>query len=225
VKPSETSEGGKTGLWRHRVQSLGEEIANSISHGVGLVGAIAVTPIMIVVATRSAGAIGVVAASIFGATMILMYLMSTLYHAMPQGRAKRVFKILDHSAIYLLIAGSYTPFTLVVLRGGWGWSLFGVIWGLAILGIFFKAFARLRHPTVSTVIYVAMGWLIVIAIKPLWDHVSPWGVVWLGAGGMAYTLGVTFYAAQGLRYGHLVWHLFVLAGTCCHFIAVLKYAT
>lgn len=215
----------RTKIWRHRAQSLGEEIANSISHGVGLVGAVAVTPIMIVFATRSAGAIGVVAASIFGATMIFLYLMSTLYHALPDSRAKRVFKVLDHVAIYLLIAGSYTPFTLVVLGGGWGWSLFGVIWGLAIAGIVFKAFARLRHPVVSTAIYVVMGWLIVIAIKPLWDHVPPWGVVWLVAGGMAYTLGVAFYAAQGLRYGHLVWHLFVLAGTTCHFIAVLRYAT
>lgn len=215
----------RTNIWRQRAQSLGEEIANSISHGVGLVGAVAVTPIMIVFATRSAGAIGVVAASIFGATMIFLYLMSTLYHALPDSRAKRVFKVLDHVAIYLLIAGSYTPFTLVVLGGGWGWSLFGVIWGLAIAGIVFKAFARLRHPVVSTAIYVVMGWLIVIAIKPLWDHVPPWGVVWLVAGGMAYTLGVAFYAAQGLRYGHLVWHLFVLAGTTCHFIAVLRYAT
>ena len=212
-------------IGRERMQSIGEEIANSVSHGVGLVGALAVTPILIVVASRSAGAIGVVAASVFGATMILMYLMSTLYHALPQSRAKHVFKILDHSAIYVLIAGTYTPFTLVVLGGGWGWSMFGVIWGLAAVGVVFKAIGRLRHPVLSTTIYVVMGWLIIIAIKPLWAQVPLWGVVWLGAGGVAYTLGVAFFAATGLRYSHLVWHVFVLVGTTCHFIAVLKYAT
>ena len=212
-------------IWRKRVQSIGEEIANSVSHGVGLVGALAVTPILIVVASRSAGAIGVVAASVFGATIILMYLMSTLYHALPESRAKRVFNVLDHSAIYVLIAGTYTPFTLVVLGGGWGWSLFGVVWGLAAIGVVFKSIGRLRHPVLSTTIYIVMGWLIIVAIKPLSAQVPLWGMVWLGAGGMAYTLGVAFFAARGLRYSHLVWHLFVLAGTTCHFIAVLKYAT
>lgn len=212
-------------IWRKRVQSIGEEIANSVSHGVGLVGALVVTPILIVVASRSAGAIGVVAASVFGATIILMYLMSTLYHAFPESRAKRVFNVLDHSAIYVLIAGTYTPFTLVVLGGGWGWSLFGVVWGLAAAGVVFKSIGRLGHPVVSTTIYIVMGWLIIIAIKPLSAQVPLWGMVWLGAGGMAYTLGVAFFAARGLRYSHLVWHLFVLAGTTCHFIAVLKYAT
>ena len=215
----------KIGIWRDRVQSLGEEIANSISHGVGLVGALTVTPILIVVASKSVGAIGVVTVSIFGATIIFMYLMSTLYHALPEGRAKRVFNILDHSAIYVLIAGTYTPFTLVVLRGSWGWALFGTIWGLAILGIIFKAFGRLRHPVISTTLYILMGWLVIIAIKPLWHQLPAWGVVWLGSGGIAYTLGVAFYAATGLRYSHLIWHLFVLAGTTFHFIAILIYAT
>jgi len=214
----------KKSIWRDRVQSLGEEIANSISHGVGLAGAIAVTPIMIVVASRSTGAKGIVAASIFGATMIIMYLMSTLYHALPESRAKRVFNVLDHSAIYVLIAGTYTPFTLVVLGGGWGWSLFGVIWGLAVAGILFKSIGGLRYPMLSNIVYLAMGWLIIIAIKPLSDHVPIWGIVWLGAGGIAYTLGVAFFAASGLRYSHLIWHLFVLAGTTFHFIAVLMYA-
>ncbi|MEE9190942.1 MAG: hemolysin III family protein [Candidatus Neomarinimicrobiota bacterium] len=204
---------------------MGEEIANSASHGVGLVGALTVTPILIVVASRSVGVIGVVAASVFGATMIFMYLMSTLYHALPESRAKRVFNILDHSAIYVLIAGTYTPFTLVVLGGGWGWSLFGVIWGLAAAGIVFKAVGRMQHSVLATTIYVMMGWLVIIAIKPLWHQLPMWGVVWLGAGGIVYTLGVAFFAAKGLRYSHLVWHLFVLAGTTCHFVAVLKYAT
>jgi hemolysin III len=204
---------------------MGEEIANSVSHGVGLLGALAVTPVLIVVASRRGGTTGIVAASVFAATMIFMYLMSTLYHALPESRAKWVFNVLDHCAIYVLIAGTYTPFTLVVLGGGWGWSMFGVIWGLAIAGIVFKSVGRMRHPVLSTTIYVVMGWLVIIAVKPLWRELPLWGVIWLGAGGIAYTLGVTFFAARGMRYNHLVWHLFVLMGTTCHFIAVLKYAT
>jgi len=204
---------------------MGEEIANSVSHGIGLLGALAVTPILIVVASKRGGATGIVAASVFGATMILMYLMSTLYHALPESRAKWVFNVLDHCAIYVLIAGTYTPFTLVVLGGGWGWSMFGVIWGLAVVGVVFKAVGRMRHPVLSTAIYVVMGWLVMIAIKPLWHQLPLWGVIWLGAGGIAYTLGVTFFAARGMRYNHFVWHLFVLMGSTCHFIAVLKYAT
>jgi len=215
----------ETSIWRKRAQTMGEEIANSISHGVGLVGAIIVTPILIVVASRHGGAKGIVAASIFGTTMILMYLMSTLYHLFPEGRAKRVFNILDHCAIYVLIAGTYTPFTLVVLHGGWGWTMFGIIWGLAIAGIVFKAVGKLRYPVLSTTIYVVMGWLVIIAIKPLWHELPLAGVIWLGAGGVAYTLGVVFFAATGIRYNHLIWHLFVLLGTTFHFIAVLKYAT
>lgn len=211
-------------LRRERFQSTGEEIANSVSHGIGLLGALTVTPILIVVASQRGGATGVVAASVFGATMILMYLMSTLYHALPESRAKWVFSTLDHCSIYVLIAGSYTPFTLVVLGGGWGWSMSGAIWGLAIVGIVFKALGRMRHPALSTTIYVVMGWLLIIAIKPLWHQLPLGGVIWLAAGGIAYTLGVVFYATTGFRYSHLVWHLFVLAGTTCHCIAVLKYA-
>jgi hemolysin III len=210
---------------RERLQSMGEEIANSVSHGIGLLGAVAVTPILVVVASRHGGATGIVAASVFSATMIFMYLMSTLYHALPESRAKRVFNVLDHCAIYVLIAGTYTPFTLVVLGGGWGWAMFGVVWGLAIVGVVFKAVGRMRHPALSTTIYIVMGWLVVIAIKPLWHQLPLSGVILLGAGGIAYTLGVTFFAARGMRYNHLVWHLFVLTGTTCHFIAVLKYAT
>lgn len=215
----------KINIWRKRAQSMGEEIANTISHGVGLVGALVVTPILIVVASRHESARAVVAASIFGATMILMYLMSTLYHLWPESRTKRVFNILDHCAIYTLIAGTYTPFTLVVLHGGWGWSMFGVIWGLSIAGIIFKTVGKLRYPVLSTTLYVAMGWLVLIAIKPLWQELPLAGVIWLGAGGVAYTTGVAFFSATGIRYNHLVWHIFVLLGTTFHFIAVLKYAT
>lgn len=212
-------------IWRERAQTAGEELANSISHGVGLIGALAVTPILIVVASRSAGPKGIVAASIFAATMIVMYAMSTLYHALPAGSAKRVFRILDHSAIYLLIAGTYTPVTLILLGGGWGWSLFGVSWGLAAAGVTLKATRTLRHPVLSTVLYIAMGWVIIVAVKPLWTQVPFWGLVWIALGGVAYTTGVAFFAARGVRYAHLVWHIFVVAGTTCHFVAVLKYAT
>ncbi|MFQ6609796.1 MAG: hemolysin III family protein [Fidelibacterota bacterium] len=206
------------------IQSRGEELANSISHGVALAGAIAVTPILIVVAVRRGSAIGIVAASVFGASMILMYLMSTLYHSLPESRAKRIFNLLDHSAIYILIAGTYTPFTLITLKGGWGWSMFGVIWGLAIAGIVFKLIARLKFPVLSTVFYVLMGWVVIIAIKPLLHQLPLGGLLWLGAGGLSYMTGVIFFATEKLPYNHLIWHLLVLAGTTFHFIAVIKYA-
>jgi hemolysin III len=209
---------------RHRPQNSGEEIANSVSHGVGFLAAVATIPILVIGALND-GAAAVVGAAIFGATMALLYLTSTLYHALRPNRAKRVFQILDHSAIYLLIAGTYTPFTLGVLRGGWGWALFGVIWGLAVIGIFFKSVRGIRYPRLSTVVYIAMGWLVLIAAKPLVDNVPAWGLFWLGAGGVAYTAGVGFYASQRMRYAHFVWHLFVLAGSACHFVAVLRYAT
>ncbi len=207
-----------------RPQSLGEEIANSVSHGVGFVLALAALPVLVVHATRE-GAAAVVGASIFGSTLALLYLCSTLYHALPLSRAKRVFRVLDHSAIYLLIAGTYTPFTLGVLRGSWGWTLFGVIWALAAAGIVLKAVFGTRHGRLSTAVYVAMGWLIVIAIRPLWAHVAGWGLFWLLAGGVAYTAGVAFYAAPRLRFAHFLWHLAVLTGTICHFVAVLGYST
>jgi hemolysin III len=165
-----------------------------------------------------------VGASVFAATMVLLYLASTLYHALPGSRAKRVFQAVDHGAIFLLIAGTYTPFTLGVLRGPWGWTLFGLVWGLAAAGIALKAVGRLRHPILSTLLYVGMGWLVLIAIRPLWLRVPTAGLLWLLAGGVAYTAGLAFFAARGVRYSHLVWHLFVLAGTACHFFAVLWYA-
>ena len=157
--------------------------------------------------------------------MILLYLASTLYHALSNGKAKRVFRVIDHSAIFLLIAGTYTPFTLGVLSGAWGWTLFGMVWGLAVAGVVLKAFNRLPHPVLSTGIYLLMGWLVVIAIDPLLDRVPTAGLLWLVAGGLSYTAGVVFFALDSrLRYGHLVWHLFVMAGTVCHYFAVLGYA-
>jgi hemolysin III len=208
---------------QHRPQTLGEEIANSVSHGVGFVAAAATIPILVIGALND-GAAAVVGATIFGATMALLYLTSTVYHALAQNRAKRVFQIIDHAAIYLLIAGTYTPFTLGVLRGAWGWALFGVIWGLAVIGIFLKSVQGIRYPRLSTAVYIAMGWLVLIAVKPLWSNVPAWGLFWLTAGGVAYTAGVGFYAATRMRYAHFVWHLFVLAGTTCHFVAVLRYS-
>src|SRR6185295_12462433 len=205
-------------------QTLGEEIANSVSHGVGLLGALAVTPLLVREAARRGGAIEIVGASVFAATMAVLYLSSTLYHALPKNRAKHVFRIIDHSAIFLLIAGTYTPFTLGVLRGTWGWSLFGVVWGLAVLGVMLKAVGGIRYPRLSTALYVGMGWLALVAIRPLWQQVPVAGWLWLLAGGAAYTAGVVFYAAERVRYGHFVWHLFVLIGTACHGVAVWRYA-
>lgn len=208
---------------QHRPQNPGEEIANSISHGAGFLAAVATIPILVIGALDD-GPAAVVGATIFGATMALLYLTSALYHAMAPNRAKRVFQILDHAAIYLLIAGTYTPFTLGVLRGAWGWTLFGLIWGLAVIGIFLKSVRGIRYPRLSTAVYLMMGWLVLIAAKPLWSNVPAWGLFWLAAGGVAYTAGVGFYAATRVRYAHFVWHLFVLTGTACHFVAVLRYA-
>jgi hemolysin III len=209
---------------RDRTQSLGEEIANSVSHGVGLLAAVAAAPILIVAAVWRGSAAGIVGASVFAATVLVLYSTSTLYHALPESRAKRVLRVLDHGAIYLLIAGTYTPFTLGVLHGAWGWTLFGLVWGLAVAGVVLKAAGGVRYPVISTSLYLAMGWLVLIAVKPLWDRVPMWGLFWLLAGGLAYTVGVAFFAAKRVRYGHFVWHLFVLVGTVCHFIAVLRYA-
>jgi len=209
---------------RDRTPSLGEEIANSVSHGVGLLAAVAAAPVLVLSAVRHGGTAPIVGASVFAAAMVLLYLTSTLYHALPRNRAKRVFQVLDHSAIFLMIAGTYTPFTLGVLRGAWGWTLFGLVWGLALAGIVLTAAGGVRYPKLTTSLYLAMGWLIVVAVKPLWLRMPSGGLFWLLAGGIAYTVGVVFYAAKRVRYGHFVWHLFVIAGSACHFIAVLRFA-
>ncbi len=210
-------------LVRPRAQSPGEEIANSLSHGIGLLGTLIALPVLVISAVPH-GPAAIVGAAIFGTTMVLLYLTSTLYHAIPPSRAKRVWRILDHGAIYLLIAGTYTPFTLGVLRGPWGWTLFGLIWALALAGILLKSVGGVRHPRLSTGVYLGMGWLVLVAAKPLWQAVPGWGLFWLAAGGVGYTAGVGFYAASRVRYAHFVWHLFVLAGTACHLVAVLRYA-
>lgn len=207
-----------------RPQSPGEEIANSVSHGLGLLAAGGVIPALIVNASRRGGATGIVGVSIFATAIVLLYLISTLYHALPHGRAKQVFRVLDYSAIFLLIAGTYMPFTFGVLRGAWGWTLFGLVWGVAAAGVLLKTVGGIRYPVLSTCLYLGMGWLILIAIRPLWLRLPPEGLVWLAAGGIAYTAGVGFFAATRIRYSHFVWHLFVMTGTACHVIAVLRYA-
>jgi len=207
----------------HRRQSLREEIANSVSHGLGFVAALVALPFLVLGALRH-GPAAVVGAAVFGATMILLYLTSTIYHAIARDRAKRVARILDHGAIYLLIAGTYTPFTLGVLRGPWGWTLFGMIWALAVAGVVLKSTGGIRFQRLSVALYLAMGWLVIVAVRPLWLHVPGWGLFWLAAGGLAYTAGVGFYVARRMPYAHFVWHLFVLVGTACHFVAVFNYA-
>lgn len=205
-----------------REQSRAEELANSLSHGLALAAALLGGPYLILQAAKRADAALVVGTSIFCATIIALYLASTLYHALPAGKAKRVFRVFDHSSIFLLIAGSYTPFTLGVLRGAWGWALFGVVWGLALAGIVMKSVGKFNRPIFSTGLYLGMGWLVVVAIDPLLTQVSEAGLRWLLAGGLFYTAGVVFYATDArLRFGHLIWHLFVMAGTTCHFFAVL----
>jgi hemolysin III len=207
-----------------RRPTLGEEIANSISHGIGLVLAIIATPILVIGAVRYGSLWNTVGVSVFAASMITLYLASTLYHALTHEGAKRVFRMMDHSAIFLLIAGTYTPFTLGVLRGPWGWTLFGIIWTLAALGLMLKIFLRARYVWVSVVLYLVMGWLVVIAAPTVIQRMPLSGLAWIAAGGIAYTTGVAFYAAHRVRYAHFAWHLFVIAGTLCHFFAVLWYS-
>jgi len=205
-----------------RPQTRGEEIANVASHGTGLLAAIACFPVLVVITARTGSAANIVAVSIYASTMVLMYLCSTMYHAIPQGHIKQIFRKMDHAAIFLLIAGTYTPFTFSVLAGAWGWTLFGLIWGLAGTGLTLMLTNRLHNPWLSNGIYLLMGWLVVVAAVPLFSNISARGAAWLIAGGLAYTGGVAFYALDGkLRYGHFIWHLFVLAGTACHFLAIL----
>jgi hemolysin III len=207
-----------------RQPTIGEEIANSLSHGAGLALAIAGTPILIIAAVRYGSAWNTVGVSVFAASMISLYLASTLYHALTHDKAKRFFRVLDHSAIFILIAGTYTPFTLGVMRGPLGWTLFGLVWGLAVIGLVKKALFGARFVGVSVALYLVMGWLVVIAAPQVLQRIPLTGLAWLLAGGIAYTAGVGFFAAHRIRYAHFAWHLFVIAGTVCHFFAVLWYS-
>lgn len=207
-----------------RAQTQGEEIANAVSHGFGLLAILAAAPFLLAAAWRHGSIGSILGAALFAGSAALLYLASTLYHAVPV-RRKGFFRMLDHLAIFFLIAGTYTPFALGPLRGSLGWTIFAVAWLLAFAGVFFKVFARFRFPYLSTAMYIGMGWLAVFIIRPLAAHLPLVGLLWIVAGGVAYTAGVLFYHWERLRYSHLIWHLFVLAGTGCHFVAVLCYAT
>ncbi|MGA7158129.1 MAG: hemolysin III family protein [Acidobacteriaceae bacterium] len=202
--------------------ALGDILANAITHGVGFALA-AAGAAYLMVAAAGGSRWSVVSCSVFAGTLVLVYLCSTLYHSLVTTPARHVFQVLDHSAIYLLIAGTYTPFLLVAMRGTVGWILFGIVWGLAAAGVVFKSVALGRLPVVSVVVYVLQGWLAVFAVRPLLHAVGWGGLLWLFAGGLAYTLGIVFFAMDRLRYFHAVWHVFVLAGSIAHYFAILLY--
>ena len=200
-----------------------EEIANSITHGIGLLFAIAGMGVLTTFASLYGDAWHIVACAIFGATMILLYTASTLYHSIQRRSARPVLRTLDHCAIFLLIAGTYTPFALVNLRGPWGWSLFGTIWSLAIIGILLEIFLTPRLRYLIIALYISMGWVMVVAIKPMLGAVAPGGLILLLAGGLCYTIGVPIYVKKSIPFNHAIWHVFVLAGTSLHFFAILFY--
>jgi hemolysin III len=210
-------------LNQRRPPHLREEIANSISHGLALVLAIAALPVLILSAVEVGSTRFTIGVAVFGASIIILYLASTLYHSVTHVRAKQFFRHVDHCAIFLLIAGSYTPFSLGVLRGPWGWTLLTIVWVLAVAGIAMKVIAGHRHWWVSMVLYLVMGWLAIVAVKPILTLVPMPGILLILAGGVAYSGGLAFFAAHRLRYNHFIWHLFVMAGTVCHYLAVLWY--
>ena len=210
-------------LKNHVNQTQVEEIVNSLLHLVGAALGIAALAILVVLSAEQRDTYKVVGCTIFGITLILMYSASALYHAVRKPFWKRIYKIVDHSAIYLLIAGTYTPILLVTLHGAWGWTLFGIIWGLALGGLIFKFFFTGRFEYASTIIYLGMGWLAIVAIKPIYHALPADGLAWLAAGGLSYTLGVVFYMWDRLHFGHAIWHLFVLGGSICHFFLILYY--
>ncbi|MCU7797837.1 MAG: hemolysin III family protein [Candidatus Thiodiazotropha sp. (ex Semelilucina semeliformis)] len=206
-----------------RHYTLGEEIAHAVSHGIGILLSIAGLTVLVAFSSLYGDAWHITSSSIYGATLVLLYTASTLYHGIPQSKGKQVLQRLDHAAIFLLIAGTYTPFTLVNLRGGWGWTLFGLVWGVAIVGIVLEVAIKKRIKWLSISLYLGLGWLVLIAIEPLLDSVATGGLILLLAGGLFYSLGVIFYVWKRLAYHHAVWHLFVLAGSVLHFFAVFFY--
>jgi len=211
------------GAFSHQDFSTGEEIAHAVTHGLGVLGSVVGLVLMVTRAIPRGSVMLTVGVTIFGASMVILYTASTLYHALTAKRAKHIFELLDYSAIYVLIAGSYTPLALVILGGAWGWWVLGVVWGLAVLGILYEVVLHRRWKLLSLAFYLILGWLAVAVIKPLSAALPTAGMIWLGAGGLAYTGGSVFYAWRGFPYHHAVWHLFVLAGTLCHFICVWEY--
>ncbi|GAF66876.1 PAQR family membrane homeostasis protein TrhA [Alkalihalobacillus trypoxylicola] len=203
--------------------SKSEEIANAITHGIGAVLSVAALVLLIIYSSLYGSAWHIVSFSIYGVTMLLLYLSSTLLHSLPRGKGKDVFEILDHAAIYLFIAGTYTPITLVIVQGTLGWALFGIVWGLAIAGIIFKVFFVKKFLFVSTFFYIVMGWMVVFAFQPILSYLPFPGIVLLVSGGLCYTIGTIFYLWRGFKYHHAIWHLFVLAGSVTHFFAILLY--
>lgn len=205
----------------HPLVDVGEELVNALTHGLGAVAALAGGAVLITLAALHGDAWQLAGAIVFGVCLLLLYVASTLYHAVVHPQAKARLKVVDHCAIYLLIAGTYTPFTLIGLRGPWGWGLFAAIWTLALAGVVFKLFFTGRFKRLSTFIYIAMGWLVLVAVKPLLGALDGWTLGWLFAGGACYTLGTVFYHRPSLRYSHAIWHLFVVAGSVCHYVAVM----
>jgi len=200
-----------------------EELVNSLTHGTGALLSAAGLGVLVVLACLHGTALHILSCGIYGATLVLLYTASTLYHAVRSPRLKHAFKIVDHSCIYLLIAGTYTPFTLVTLQGSWGWTLFGLIWVLAAAGIAFQIFFVYRFKILATIAYILMGWLAVFAVQPLLDALPAGGFAWLLAGGIVYTVGALFYLVRRLPYNHAIWHLFVIGGSACHYVCVLLY--
>ncbi|MBU0632271.1 hemolysin III family protein [bacterium] len=208
-----------------REQSRDEEVANSISHGMAFIAMLIGTPFLIVNVVKQGDIGQIIGTSVFAATGILLYFASTVYHGLRVGKAKELFLIIEHSAIFFLIAGTYTPFTLGVLKGAWGWTIFGLVWGLVAAGVLLKVFEKEPHPVISISLYLLMGWLMVVAAYPLFVRMPTEGILLLVAGGLFYTLGVGFFITDSkLKYGHLLWHFFVMGGTACHYFAVLWYA-
>ncbi|NBI05844.1 PAQR family membrane homeostasis protein TrhA [Senegalia massiliensis] len=201
--------------------SKSEEITNAILHGIGLGFSIAALTLLVVLASIYGEVWHVVSFAIYGSTLVILYLSSTLYHSFPAGSVKNIFQIFDHASIYLLIAGTYTPLTLIPLRGKLGWTLFGIVWGIAIVGIIFKIFFVKRFMILSLLLYLGMGWLVVIAIRPLIDTISLKSIIFLIAGGLSYTIGTIFFANKKIKFNHAIWHLFVLGGSVCHFFTIL----
>ncbi len=200
-----------------------EEIANCVTHGVGLALSLAGFVALVALAWENGDALHLASLSVYGASLVALYAASTLYHAACGERAKGLLQVFDHCGIYLLIAGTYTPFTLLMLRGGWGWTLFGLAWGIAVAGIVFRLVFGTRYRAVAVASYVALGWLCVVAIKPMLTLIPVGALAWLVAGGVAYTSGVFFFASKRVRHGHAIWHLFVLCGSVCHYLAVFLY--
>jgi hemolysin III len=221
MPPARSVQDGSISSVPHEVHSLREEFFNALTHGLGATAALAGGAVLITLAALFGDGWQLAGAIVFGICLLLLYLASTLYHAIQHPIAKARLKVFDHCAIYLLIAGTYTPFTLIGLRGPWGWGLFAAIWTLAVAGVIFKLFFTGRFKLLSTAIYIAMGWLVVVAIEPMWGALDGWTIGWLFAGGLFYTLGTVFYHRPSLPYSHAIWHLFVIGGSVCHYVSVM----